>query len=321
MKFALQFIDDFEPTPTLAADLMASKMQIRDRFMISKLMKGIESIEACLASYKFGDAQKAAHSLWIDDICAVFLELIKPVVYDREDDNKERRWAAQATLWLSMDAGLKLLHPMMPFVTEELWQRMPGRGTLGSEEKCSIMISRYPEANLAWTDEGAEVSMHHTMKVIDACRKLRASYSIPYKTLTKFYVRISGEGEECVKNQLDDIRTLGRASSVEVNGQEGAVVGTVVVDDSLTVLMDLKGGLVDYGVEIGRLQTNLTTTVRLIDGLEQKIKTDGYEDKVPADLKEANAQKLDSLLAKKKEIEEALSNLARLADLDKQETT
>jgi valyl-tRNA synthetase len=319
MKFALQFVDDFMPTPTLASDLMAScKMQIRDKFMISKLMKGIETVEDCLACYKFGDAQKAAHSLWIDDICAVYLELIKPVVYDREDDNKERRWAAQATLWLSMDAGLKLLHPMMPFVTEELWQRMPGRGTLGSEEKCSIMISRYPEANSAWKDEDAEVSMHHTMKVIDACRKLRASYSIPHKTLTRFYVRISGDGENCIKNQLDDIKTLGRASSVEVNGQESAVVGTVVVDDALTVLMDVKG-LVDYGVEISRLQTNLTSTVRLIDGLEQKIQTEGYEDKVPADLKEANAQKLESLLAKKKEIEDALSNLERLADLDKQD--
>lgn len=319
MKFALQFIDDFKPTPTLAADLMAScKMQIRDKFMISKLMKGIETVEDCLASYKFGDAQKAAHSLWIDDICAVYLELIKPVVYNKEDDNRERRWAAQATLWLSMDVGLKLLHPMMPFVTEELWQRMPGRGTLGPEEKCSIMISRYPSANPVWKDEDAELSMHHTMKVIDACRKLRASYSIPHKTLTTFFVRISGHGENCIKNQLDDIKTLGRACLVEVNGPESAVVGTVVVDDALTVLMDVKG-LVDYGVEIGRLQSNLTTTVRLIDGLEQKIQTDGYEEKVPADLKEANAQKLESLRATKNEIEEALSNLERLANLDKQE--
>lgn len=317
-RFALQFVDDFKPTPTLMDDLISSgKMQTRDKFMISRLMKGIDAVDSCLANYRFGDAQQAAYSLWIDDICAVFLELIKPVVYDKGDDNRDKRWAAQATLWLSMDAGLKLLHPMMPFVTEELWQRMPGRGTLGSDEKSSIMISKYPVPNASYKDEKAEMSMAQTMKVIEACRKLRASYNIPHKTQTKFFVRISGEGEGCVVDQVEDVKTLGRASSVEINGQEGEVVGTVVVDDALTVTMDVKG-LVDYGVEIGRLQKNLGTTVQQIETLEKKMEVDDYEEKVPVDLKQANSQRLLSLQVKKKEIEEAVANLERLAELDKQ---
>jgi len=102
-RFALQFVADFAPTPTLLEDLMSSgKMSTRDKFMISRLMKGVQTVNDCLTEYKFGDAQQTAYSLWLDDLCAIYLELSKPVVYDKGEENKDNRWAAQATLWLSM---------------------------------------------------------------------------------------------------------------------------------------------------------------------------------------------------------------------------
>lgn len=315
-RFALQFVADFAPTATTLGDLMSSgKMSIRDRFMISRLMKGTETVNDCLAGYRFGEAQQAAYSLWIDDICAIYLELIKPVVYDTSESNKERRWAAQATLWVSMEIGLRLLHPMMPFVTEELWQRLPGRGSLGPQETESIMIASYPEANQQLKDDASEDSMTFTMKVVEACRSLRASYNIAHKVQTHFYVKITGSGEAAVKNQIDDIKTLGKASAVDVNSTEGDVVGTVVVDDTLTVYMNVKG-LVDYKVEIERLQKSMKSTLPLIQTIEQKMAAQGYDEKVPDDLKEANNKKLESLMGKKVDLEEAIANLEKLQLID-----
>jgi len=319
-RFALQFVSDFTPTPTLLSDLKAGgKMATRDQFMISRLMKGSQIVNKCLMSYRFGDAQQAAYSLWIDDLCDVYLELIKPVVYDKSEANKDSRWAAQATLWVSMETGLRLLHPMMPFVTEELWQRLPGRGTLGDAETESIMVAKYPEVTDTFIDEEAERLMAETMKIVKACRSLRSSYHIPHKVLTHFYIKISIDGEADTLSQLDDIKTLGKASSVEVNPPDDNVpasVGTVIVDDQLTVLMDVKG-LIDFKVEIARLEKNLTSTVPQIHQLEHKMSADGYEDKVPEELKTSNTERLESLLKKKTDLEEAIANFKKLELLEK----
>jgi len=319
-RFALQFVSDFQPSPSILEDLMGSgKMATRDKFMITRLMKGTATVNECLSNYKFGDAQQAVYSLWIDDLCDVYLELIKPVVYDKSEENKDSRWAAQATLWVSMEAGLKLLHPMMPFVTEELWQRLPGRGTLGADEPESIMLATYPEYVDAYVNSSSEELMAETMAVVKACRSLRASYHIPNKTLTHFYVKIAEERERGVKDQVFDIKTLGKASEAVINPPDSeipATVGTLIVDDQLSVLMDVKG-LIDFDVEIKRLKKNLSSTVPQIQSLEKKMSAESYQEKVPDHLKAQNTEKLESLQKKKDDLEEAIANFEKLALLEK----
>lgn len=318
-KFALQFVADFSPTESMLTDLMSSgKMATRDKFMVSRLMNGAKTINDFLSVYKFGDAQQAAHSLWIEDLCNVYLELIKPVVYDKGEENKDSRWAAQSTLWLALETGLRILHPMMPFVTEELWQRLPGRGSLGSSEPESIMLAPYPEYIQEYASTEIEESMSQTMQVVNACRSLRASYNIANKVQTKYFVKISGPGEAAVRDQVKDIETLGKGSSVEINPDDStipATVGTVIVDDSLTVLIDLKG-LVDFKLEIARLQKSLKTTIPQIETMLKRMAADEYEEKVPEALKVSNKERLDSLQKKKTDLEEAIANFERLAALE-----
>jgi valyl-tRNA synthetase len=291
------------------------KTSIRDQFMISRLMRVCETVNDLLASYRFGDAQQAVYALWMDDICDVYLELIKPVIKDESEANKERRWAAQACLWQTLETALRLLHPMMPFVTEELWQRLPGRGTLGADETESIIIARYPECMDAYKNDDVERAMETVMKVVKACRSLRASYSIANKTLTHFYVKVSAESLAAVSNQQDDIMTLGKASALELNvpdDQIPSMVGTLIVDDQLTVLMDVKG-LVDFKMEISRLQKNLKSTLPQISQLEAKVSAAEYATKVPDEVRRDDAERLDSLVRKKVELEEAIGNFEKLA--------
>ncbi|KAL7575005.1 hypothetical protein ACA910_010822 [Epithemia clementina (nom. ined.)] len=318
-RFALTFVADFQPTTTLLEDLAASgKMAIRDKFIIAKFASAAEAVNDCFTNFKFGDAQQASYSYWIDDLCDVYLELVKPVVYDKTDENKEQRWAAQAALWLALEGGLRLLHPMMPYVTEELWQRLPGRGTLGAEEPETIMLAPYPELAEQYKYLDAVKSMEETMKIIKACRSLRSSYNIQNKTLTVFYIKASGPTATAATDQTSDIQTLGKASVVNINTPDSEIptsVGTLVVDDQLTVLMDMKG-LVDFKVEIGRLQKTLKSTEPLIETLRKKMTADGYEENVPDDLKAANIAKMDALVKTKEEVESAMANFERLAALE-----
>ena len=316
-RFALKYIEQFQPTSNLLQELFASgKMTTRDKYMISRLQKGVQAVNDNFDAYLFGNAQQASYQLWLDDLCDVYLELIKPIMNDPEDD-PDAHWAAQATLWVSLETGLRLLHPMMPFVTEELWQRLPGRGTLGETETETIMLAAYPECNNDYIDEDAEAAMAATMDIVKACRSLRASYHINNKNLTHFFVK-TADKEEVAKSQVKDIMTLGKGSAVDVNVEDSSIpesVGTQIVDDTLTVLIDLKG-MVDFKVEINRLNKNLKQAKNPMEQLENKMIAVGYEEKVPDDLKKQNVEKLEGLKKKITDIEEAIVNFERLLSLE-----
>lgn len=318
-RFALQFVSDFKPSATLLDNVISSgKMSIRDRYMISRLMAGCKAVNDCFRDYKFGDAQQAAYSLWMDNICDVYLELIKPIVYDDSEENADRRWAAQATLWISLETGLRLLHPMMPYVTEELWQRLPGRGTLGADEPQSIMLAKYPLCNDKLRDIYVDESMDTIMKIVKACRSLRASYNIANKQQTHFYLKISGDGEAAAIAQKDDIMTLGNGSALDININDDAIpesVGIVVIDDQTTLRMDLTG-MVDYSAEVKKLNKTLESTLTPLQNLEKKMSAAGYEDNVKEELKLANIEKLEGLKKKVADIEEAIANFEKLALLE-----
>jgi len=315
------YLQDFQPTATLLDDLMSSgKMAIRDRFMISRVMKGCEAIDENFKNYKFGDAQQAGHHLWLNDMCNVYLELIKPIVQSKDEDKKDARWAAQATLWVALETQLRGLHPMMPFITEELWQRLPGRGTLGETEPPSIMLAKYPEINDAYKNDKCEESMTLIAEIVNACRSLRSSYNIKPKDLTHFFIKMT-EGADVAKAQVDDIMTLGCGSQVDINLSDESIpetVGTMVVNDSITVLVDLKGK-VDFKTEIGRLNKTLKNTKGPLEQLEKKMAAKGYKENVPEDLQTANDEKLKGLMKKCTDIEEAIASFERLLTLEEAE--
>jgi valyl-tRNA synthetase len=319
-RFALMYLTDFKPTSTLLGDLMSSgKMAIRDKFMISRLMKGTAAIDTNFTSYKFGDAQQAGYQLWLNDMCDVYLELIKPIVQSKDEEKKDARWAAQATLWVALETQLRGLHPMMPFITEELWQRLPGRGTLGETEKPSIMLAEYPVIHDSYKNDKSEESMSLILDIVKACRSLRSSYNIQPKDLTHFFIKMTDKDQAAAAlEQVDDIKTLGSGSQVDINPPDADIpdsVGTMVVNDSMTVLVDLKGK-VDFKTEIGRLNKNLGKAKGPMQQLEKKMATAGYQENVPKELKKANDEKLIGLKKKCADIDEAIANFERLLTLE-----
>jgi len=321
-RFALQFLNDFAPTATLMEDLPKSgKMAVRDRFILSRLTNTIQAVNSGFREYRFGDAQNATYSFFIDDLCDVYLELMKPVVYDLSEENKDSRWAAQATLWVCLEYGLRLLHPMIPFVTEELWQRLPGRGTLGDSETESIMIASYPESPPDDPNRNLDIedAMTATMKIVKSCRSLRTDYNIPNKKLTTFYVQVSPSIELSVKAQIDDIKTLGKAETIHLNISDPKstpeAVAIDVVDNLTTVKMDL-AGLVDYDAEIKKLEKNLGKTKPLLHSLEKKMGAEGYKTRAKEELQKKDGEKLEGLRKKVKDIEEAIGKMRKLKELE-----
>jgi valyl-tRNA synthetase len=139
VRFAVSKLgDDYSPPANLTPDALPFSCQ----WILSVLNKTISKISKSLESYEFSQATTAVYSWWQYQLCDVFIEVIKPYFSGNDPEIASKRPAAQDTLWFCLDNGLRLLHPFMPFVTEELWQRLPSPRE--SKREDSIMIADYP---------------------------------------------------------------------------------------------------------------------------------------------------------------------------------
>jgi len=311
-KFAMMFITDLVPTADMADSLCdPSKFTLapRDKWILSRLNTAIKDSEAALQAYEFAPLTTAIYAFWLYDLCDNYLELIKPVVNDESEANHQARQAAQATLYTCLDCGLRLLHPVMPFVTEELWQRLPGRGTMG--EASSIMISPYPVAKPEWDNVSLEKNYEDIKEAIHAARSLRSDFGLTPKQSPDFFVTCKNDDLfKAISHQADDIKTLAKAASVTVlAGSEEPPAGCAVhiKSDQLQVHIMLKG-LVNFEEEVAKLEKQLETKVApAMERLRSKIEAPGYS-KVPDKVKESNQQKMEQYIAEKENIFKAIEN-------------
>ena len=154
VKFGLTYLTDFEPTPTMHLTVPSDpSVAGRDLCILSKLNKVIKEVNKYIEDYTFGLATNAIHSFFIYDVCDTYLELMKPVFYDLSEENKSKMLCAKMTLFTVLEQFLRLIHPFMPFVSEELWQRLPFLNKMTSVR--SIMIASYPTEVSVW--DNAEV--------------------------------------------------------------------------------------------------------------------------------------------------------------------
>lgn len=152
VKFGLTYLTEFEPTPTMHLTVTSHPcVSGRDLCILSKLNKVILEVNKCIDDYTFGLATNAIHSFFIYDVCDTYLELMKPVFYDLSEGNKEAMYCAKMTLYTVLEQFLRLIHPFMPFVSEELWQRLPFLSKMTDVK--SIMIASYPTGEASWENE------------------------------------------------------------------------------------------------------------------------------------------------------------------------
>lgn len=130
--------DDYTPPMEIVPDVMPFTCQ----WILSVLNKAISKTVSSMDSYEFADAASTVYSWWQFQLCDVFIEVVKPFFSSNDPKFASARRFAQDTLWVCLDNGLRLLHPFMPFVTEELWQRLPPARDCARKE--SIVISDYP---------------------------------------------------------------------------------------------------------------------------------------------------------------------------------
>jgi len=295
VRFGLTYVADFHPSPDMHNNItLSSGAARRDVYILSRLNATIKDCNAHIGDYNFGSATMALHSFFLYDVCDVYLELIKPVMYDNSEANSVSKNKAQATLFTVLETYLRLAHPLMPFVTEELWQRLPNRVMMTSTP--SIMIAKYPEELPHLADTEMEAKMEMLKDVIHNARSLRADYKVANHLKADFYFRSeSPELTATLVAQADDFCTLAKGNFLKhLEGGVAAPKGCCVkvVSDQISLLVDLTG-IIDIDTEILRLTKEKDRLLPFIDQYKRKVSATG-QDKVPESVKKLNEEKLAS---------------------------
>ena len=289
------YVTDFVPVKDLHKAVIAHpSAHIRDKAILSKLNSLCEAVDKNMKAYLFGAIVEQLYSFFLYDFCDVYLELVKPCVSDSSAENADSRWCAQATLYTCLEHYLRLCHPMMPFVTEELWQRLPSISSIAQGE--SIMINPYPFSDTECEDTASEEKLEVIMSMVKAARFMRVEFNVPTTSKPNFYyISTTPETTATVEAQLDNFITLSKCGSlVAVGSIEEAPkgCGAKVVSDSVTLLVDLMGSI-DVDKEVQRLEGE---QLRL-EGAAEKIRAqerDPSYEKVPEKVRDNNTSKLSA---------------------------
>ncbi|KAH0918126.1 LOW QUALITY PROTEIN: hypothetical protein HID58_025786, partial [Brassica napus] len=290
VRFAMMKLgDDYTPP---VKTMCPETMPFSCRWILSVLNKAVIKTVDSLNGFELADAANTVYSWWQYQFCDVFIEAIKPCFSGENSD----RTHAQDTLWVCLETGLRMLHPFMPFVTEELWQRLPS--PKGCEREASIMICEYPSPIEEWTNEKVEAEMEMVMATVKTIRTLRAAESMERQRNEKLHAfALCGN-----ITTLEIMQTLASLSSFEVvlkgediSSQAGSAV-VETVNENLKVYLKVDGAAIDPEAEREKMRKKIEEIQNQKEKLEKSMGVSWYEEKVPAHIKEENARKLEKLL-------------------------
>jgi valyl-tRNA synthetase len=313
-RFALMNMTGYDADrfgDALRGENESARLAVADKWILSRLQRTAHEVDEALEAFRFNDAAQTLYKFIWSDLCDWYIEMSKPVLYDdrNEVSVQQRKRAVQGCLATSLETACRLLHPFMPFITEEIWQQLPKPvGTPGS-----IMITMYPVADQGLIDEAAEKTIATLQGVVTAIRNLRAEYNVPPSAHVDVTVRANGDE---LKATLDSeavlLRTLARVGTLTVTGPGEAPAGTVVsvVGDAEVCLH--VAGTIDVAAETARIDKDLKKTEKERAQVEGRLQNESFVSRAPTEVVEEVRARLAELIDKTHRLKQSLERLARL---------
>ena len=274
-----------------------------DKWILSKVNTLAKEVQENLSKYDLGlAAQKVYDFIW-DEYCDWYIEMVKPRLYNKEDST---RAAALWTLKQVLINALKLMHPFMPFITEELF-------TAIQDKEESIMVSQWPVYREEWNYKENEAEIDAIKEAVRNIRNIRAEMNVaPSKKVHVYVVSESDEVRHIFEHSKVFFKTLGHASEVTVQTDKAGIgedAVSVVIKDA-TIYMPL-AELVDFAKEIERLEKEKSKLEKEVDRVVKKLANQGFVAKAPANVIEEEKAKEEKYKAMLAQVEERLAQLKK----------
>jgi valyl-tRNA synthetase len=294
-------------------ETLKDSTKLHDRWIVSRLNKTARELNAAIDSYEFhGAVQSLYHFFW-DDFCDWYIELTKADV--TAEEQSASRTEARSRLLTVLEQALRLLHPFMPYITEELWQRLPGEKRLhaayeGAEP--TVMLTAYPEGVAELIDEAAESEMQAIIELISRVRNIRSEMNI--KPADRIHVIVGAPGgmgkTHLFVQAIQQISRLTRAAEVSVNDRLEAPKASAraVLSGGAEVAVPLEG-LIDFEQERRRLQREQEKLRAEAAKLEAQLGNPNFVSRAPAERVGELRDRIAAIAQQSAKLQQTVENL------------
>ena len=288
-RFVLSNLEDFDAN----AVIDEKEFKLEDRWILSKLQTASRQINEYMDKYELDSAAKVAYEFFRGNFCDWYVEIAKTRVYGQEGSDKT---VAQYVLKTVLDKGLRMLHPFMPFITEEIWQK------LGLDEK-TIMLSEFPTENKKYVDLAAEKEFDYLKEIVNAIRNIRGEANVSPAKKIEVIFKIVNDGEkEILEHNAKILDKLANVEKYEFNTEIPALVGFKLVET--TEIYVPLADLIDKEKEIAKLEKDIQKTQKELDRVLGKLSNEKFLSKAPKeviDKENGIKEELENKIAKFKE--------------------
>uniref|UniRef100_A0A3Q3F1S8 Valine--tRNA ligase n=1 Tax=Labrus bergylta TaxID=56723 RepID=A0A3Q3F1S8_9LABR len=305
VKFAMKTLgDNFVPSEKAQ---LCGEESVTDRWILSRLSAAVALCDAGFKAYDFPGITTTIYNFWLYELCDVYL------VGSLNGSSQKQALVCRQTLYTCLEVGLRLLSPIMPFVGEELYQRLPRRRP--QSDPPSISVTSYPETNeFCWHSEEVDRDMDFVMTVVKTIRSLRADYNLT-KTRADCYLQcIDSSTASLVQKYSLQVQTLSYSQAViplTANQPVPEGCAVAIASDRCTVNLMLKG-LIDVEKEMAKLVTKKGDLEKQMEKLKEKMAKSDYKEKVPVKVQEQDAEKLRQSQTELEKVNEAMENFRKM---------
>ncbi|MDP0489024.1 MAG: valine--tRNA ligase [Fusobacterium sp. JB020] len=269
-RFVIMNLEDFDVTKVNKEEL---KYELVDKWIFSKLNKTAKEVADKLDKFQLDEAAKSVYEFLRGDFCDWYVELAKIRLYNSED--KAQKTTAQYVLWSILEAGMRLLHPFMPFMTEEIWQIIKTNGE-------TVMLQQYPVCNESLVDENVEKSFAYIQGIVSSLRNIRAEASISPAKLAKVVIKTSDDNElKTIEDNymfitnLSNLEEISYGKDMEKPAQSGF---RVTMNSEVYMILT---GLLDVEAEVKKLEAQLAKIEKELEKMNKKLSNEKFLAKAP----------------------------------------
>lgn len=280
------------------------RLSVVDQWILHRLNETVADVTRMMEQFEFSEVGRHLYQFIWDEFCDWYIEFSKVALYG--DDEEARRTTGRVLLYV-LDQLLRLLHPMMPFITEEIWQHLPVHGK-------SIALAEWPTTNPTYHFPDAVAEVRLLMDAIRAVRNVRAEMNVPPSRKVTVHIQTDDNG---IRQKLENHRpTLLRFFNAEVlhleaRGEIPEEAVTAVIDGAVLYLP--LAGLVDVQQELARLRKELQKLDKEVERVQKKLANRQFVERAPAAVVEEEREKERAYVSQREQVRERLAVLERLA--------
>ena len=304
-RFALMNLEDYdpaEPAPDVAS------LQVVDRWILSRLDRATEKTIESLDAFQINEAAHSLYQFFWNEFCDWYIELAKPILY--ADEAGADRRATQWTLVTVLDRALRLLHPFIPFSTEEIWASLPH----GSDRPEVLCIADYPTVGALVRDEAAEAAVEELRDVISAVRNIRGELSIPAGQKVPVVLR-AHDADTVVRLgiQRATLVRIARIDGLDIREEGERPKGAAMqLAGAIEVYVPL-ADLIDLSEELARLEKALTKNQKALEGVVRKLANPNFTDRAPDAVVHKERDRQTELEENREKLRQSRERIAALA--------